>query len=212
MKIESIGVSLNCQIHTKLVDCFWLLKKLGNENWRKRVIDKQESHGPHRSPEKTTCMIISSCWLREEKTIINFMTFHWFFICTNLNSLYPRMLCAKFDWNWPSGSGDEDFLISSMYFRYFVIISPWKRAGSFIWINLNPLYPRMLWLKLAQWFWIRRCLKFINVFSLFPNYLPLERTGLFIWTNLNLLHPRMHCAKFDWNWPSDSGEEDFLIS
>ena len=46
-----------------------------------------------------------------------------------------------------------------MYFRYFVIISLWKRAGPFIW-------------------------------------------------NLNSLYPRMHCAKFAWNWPSGSGEED----
>ena len=29
------------------------------------------------------------------------------FICTNLNSLYPRMLCAKFGWNWSSGSGEK---------------------------------------------------------------------------------------------------------
>ena len=99
------------------------------------------------------------------------MYFHYFiiispwkrmgpFIWTNLNPLHPRKLCAKFSWNWPSGSGEEDFLISSMYFRYFLIISPWKRAGPFI------------------------------------------------WTNLNLLHPRMLCAKFGWNWPSSSGEED----
>ena len=47
-----------------------------------------------------------------------------------------------------------------MYFHYFVIISPWKRAWPFI------------------------------------------------WTNLNSLHPRMFCAKFGWNWPSGSGEED----
>ena len=33
---------------------------------------------------------------------------------------------------------------SSMYFRYFVIISPWKSAGPFIWTNLNPLHTRML--------------------------------------------------------------------
>ena len=66
-----------------------------------------------------------------------------FFIWTNLNPLHPRMLCAKFDWNQRSGSGEEDILISSIYFRYFVIISPWKRAGPFIWINLNSLYPRM---------------------------------------------------------------------
>ena len=70
------------------------------------------------------------------------------------------MLCAKFGWNWLSGSGEEDFLISSMYFHYFVIISLWKGAGPFIQTNLNPFYPRML------------------------------------------------CAKFGWNWPSGSGEED----
>ena len=57
-------------------------------------------------------------------------------------------------WRW------RFFLISSMHFRYFVVISPWKKAGAFIWTNLNPLYPRML------------------------------------------------CAKFGWNWPSGSGEED----
>ena len=41
----------------------------------------------------------------------------------------------------------------SMYFRYFVMISPWKRAGPFIWTNLNPLHPRML------------CAKFIHSFK-----------------------------------------------
>ena len=48
-----------------------------------------------------------------------------------------------------------------MYFSYFVIISPWKRAEPFI------------------------------------------------WTNLNHLHSLMLCAKFSWNWPSGSGEEDW---
>ena len=40
-----------------------------------------------------------------------------------------------------------------MYFRYFVIISPWKRAGSFIWTNLNPIHPRMLCVKFG-WNWL----------------------------------------------------------
>ena len=31
------------------------------------------------------------------------------FIWINLNPLRPRMLCAMFGWNWPSGSGEEDF-------------------------------------------------------------------------------------------------------
>ena len=29
------------------------------------------------------------------------------FIWTNLNPLHPRMICAKFGWNWPSGSWEE---------------------------------------------------------------------------------------------------------
>ena len=31
----------------------------------------------------------------------------WSIIWTNLNPLHPRMLSAKFGWNWPSGSGEE---------------------------------------------------------------------------------------------------------
>ena len=32
-----------------------------------------------------------------------------------------------------------------------------------------------VWLKLAQWFWLRGFFNFINVFWLFQNYLPLEK-------------------------------------
>ena len=53
----------------------------------------------------------------------------------------------------PSGSREEDFLIASMYFRYFVIISPWKRVGPFIWTNLNSLHPRMHCVKYG-WNWL----------------------------------------------------------
>ena len=34
-----------------------------------------------------------------------------------------------------------------------------------------------VWLKLVQWFWKRRFLNFVNIFSLFRNYLPLENGG-----------------------------------
>ena len=71
--------------------------------------------------------------------------------------------CGRFGWNWPSGSWDEDFKISSMYFCYFVIISPWKRAGPFIRTNLSPLDP-------------------------------------------------LFCAKFGWNWPSGSWEDENVKS
>ena len=34
-----------------------------------------------------------------------------------------------------------------------------------------------VWLKLNQWFWRRSFFNFVNVFSLFRNYLPLEKGG-----------------------------------
>jgi hypothetical protein len=34
-----------------------------------------------------------------------------------------------------------------MYFYWFAIISPWRRAIPFIWTNLNPLPPRMIYAK-----------------------------------------------------------------
>ena len=47
----------------------------------------------------------------------------------------------------------KKIIISSMYFCYFVIITPWKRAGTFIWTNLNSLHPRMLCAKFG-WNWL----------------------------------------------------------
>ena len=79
----------------------------------------------------------------------------WPFIWKNLNPLQARMLCSKFGWNWPSGSTEEN-QISSMYFHYFVIISPWKWGWPFIWTNLNLPLPHdawcQVWLKLDQRF------------------------------------------------------------
>ena len=101
---------------------------------------------------------------RRKNNIIYFMRIFCFFIWRILNSPHQRMLCAKIGWNWRSGSGEENFWISSMYLHYFVIISPWKRAGPFNWTIMNPLSPEdalyQVWLKLACWFWRRRFLVF----------------------------------------------------
>ena len=56
----------------------------------------------------------------------------------------------------------------------------------------------------------RDFLNFVNVFSLFRNYLPLEKGGTFIWINLNSHYQGNLYAKFGWNWPSCSWAEDFL--
>ena len=68
---------------------------------------------------------------RRKNNIIYFMRIYCFFIWRILNPSHPRMLCAKIGWNWLSGSGEEDFLISLVYFHYFIIISPWKRVWPF---------------------------------------------------------------------------------
>ena len=131
---------------------------------------------------------------------------------TNLNPIHSRMLCAKFGWNWLSGYGEEDFLILSMYFHYFVIISPSKRVGpSFeqTWIpftqgcfvpSLVEIGPVVLEKKIFKF---HQC-----IFAICVIISPWKRAGPFIWTNLNPLHLRMLCAKFGWNWFSGSGEED----
>ena len=97
------------------------------------------------------------------KKILLTLKIYWFFIWRNLYPLHPTEGCfvprlVKIGSNFLE---KRIFLTSSMYFRYFKLISPWKRVGSFIWRNFNPFHPRML------------------------------------------------CAKFGWNWPSGSGEEDF---
>ena len=51
-------------------------------------------------------------------------------------------------------------------------------------------------------------LMYFRLFHYFVIISPWKRARPFISTNLNLLQPRMICAKFGWNWPSDSWEED----
>ena len=82
----------------------------------------------------------------------------------------------------------------------------------FIWRNLNPYHPRMLVRRLIEIleFWRRGFFNFVDVFSLFRNYLPLEKRGTLHLNKLESLHPRMLFAKFGWNWPSGSGDKRFL--
>ena len=91
------------------------------------------------------------------------------------------MLCAKFGWNWLSGFGEEDFFnfinVFSLFRNYLLL----EKGGA---LHLNKLeFPSpkdalcQVWLKLAQWFWRKRFFNFVNVFSLFRNYLPLEKGG-----------------------------------
>ena len=118
--------------------------------------------------------------------------------------------CLKFaQWFWR-----RRFLNFVNVFSLFHNYLPLEKGGPFIWTKFNPLSHKdalcQIWLKLARWFWRRRFLNFVNVFSLFPNNPPWKRAGPFIWTKFNPLHPRMLCAKFGWNWLRGSGEENFF--
>ena len=167
------------------------------ENWiilvcKKKVLFTEECFVPS-LVEIGLSFLISSIYFHHF-IIISPWKRAWLFIRAHLNSLYQRILCAKFGLNWPRVLEKKIFkMLTRMYLCYFNIISnsPWKRAWPFIWRNLNPLYPRMLCakfvLKLAHCFW--RCgwtyikftdrwkdiFNFVNIFWLFHNCLPLKK-------------------------------------
>ena len=126
--------------------------------------NKEEAHGQIAHPRNQThllkAMIISQHWFGEGKTIISFLISEW--------SLF---------------------------------VKPWVSftKGCFV-TSLVEIGPVVLEKKMFKF---RQC-----IFAICVIISPLKRAGPFIWTNLNPLHPRMLCAKFGWNWPSGSGEED----
>ena len=119
-------------------------------------LNKLESPSPKDALCKVWLKMAQWFWRRRFLNFVNvFLLFHNYLPLekdgvlhlNNLESPSPKDALFKFGWNWLSGSGEEDFRISSMYFRYFIFISPWRRVGPFIWTNMNPLYPRILCAK-----------------------------------------------------------------
>ena len=90
------------------------------------------------------------------------------------------MHCAKFCWNWPTGSGKDNFKFCQCIFTISKLSPLEKERSPSFSQTLSPSPKNacfQVWLKLAQWFWGRRFLKFIIVFSQFRNYLTLEKGG-----------------------------------
>ena len=89
------------------------------------------------------------------------------------------------------------FFISSMYFSLFRNYLPLEKGGALHLNKLESPSPKdtlcQVWLKLAQWFWIRRFLNFVNVFSLFHNYHPLKMGGALHFNKLESPSPDALC-------------------
>jgi hypothetical protein len=117
------------------------------------------------------------------------------------------MICTKFDWNWPAGSGD--------FFQYkhvnmgFPIVAPPDPRGP--WFVQTWLY------IMSESFHVNMsssgsvvCEKsFKCPHPIFVIISPLKRTCPLICTILNALYLRMICTKFYWNWLAGSGEDIF---
>jgi hypothetical protein len=76
----------------------------------------------------------------------------WPFIWIIYNSLYPRMICTKFDWNWPTGSENFFFDINTSEYG-FPYCGPSRPLGTMLWRNLNLHYMRKLSCKYGL-FWL----------------------------------------------------------
>ena len=73
----------------------------------------------------------------------------WPFIWRQLNPLQLGILCAKFGWNWHSGSGEEDFVKSCQFiFFIYLFISQFSPLGS-AWLSFEQL-----WILLNQGYFV----------------------------------------------------------
>lgn len=88
----------------------------------------------------------------------------------------------------------------SILFLSFLEYLPFEgcpnEAWPFIWTDCNPLYPRMIWLKLSLWFLLREDFKKMSQILIISTSKSVQQ---FILTNWNHLYPIMFCGKFGWN-------------
>ena len=95
----------------------------------------------------------------------------------DLNPFNPRMLCAKLVEMSPVVLEKKIFKFRQRIFT-ISLLSPLGKGRALHLNKLESPSPKdalcHVWLKMAEWFW-RRFFNFVNVFSLFCNYLPLEK-------------------------------------
>ena len=90
-------------------------------------------------------------------------------------SALPRDALSKVCLSWPSGSWEEHLQIFWIEICYFGIISTWRKAWTFIWINMNLLYARMPCTMFGRNWPSVLEKKIFNKILHFRYYLPLEK-------------------------------------
>jgi hypothetical protein len=89
------------------------------------------------------------------------------FIWINLNSLYGRIICIKFDWKWSAVSGEQISLYKHMYCKSgFPLLWPLPTHGDHDFSKIHTLCQRALmwiWAFLAKWI-MRRFSKYHTSF------------------------------------------------
>ena len=98
--------------------------------------------------------------IKRRKLYENLLVLH----LNKIESLHPRMICAKFGWFWRRGF--FNFVNVFSLFRNFL---PLGKGGV---LNLNKLESHSpkhalceVWLKLAQWFWRSSQCAFTHIFN-----------------------------------------------
>ena len=76
--------------------------------------------------------------------------------------LVPRILCAKFGWNWLSGHLEKKIFNFWILFCYFIITYPWKSTWPFLYLSSSW----MLFIKFG-WNWQRLDFQILSVYVRF---------------------------------------------
>ena len=107
--------------------------------------------------------------------------------------LYPRMLYARFGWNWPCRTEVENFEIFSIYFYYFALSPLEEGCGSLfvkIWIPSTQGYLVPNLVEIGPVVLKREFLNIFNIILIFRFYLPFEKDGAFHLNKLQFPSPK----------------------
>ena len=120
----------------------WSTKEWTIMRWRQALhLNKLESP----SPMDALCQV----WLKLAQWFRILLMYYCYFLIIspkkrvdpsfekNVNPLHPRMLCVKFGWDWPSGSGEEDENVKSLWQRQRTMDKFWSEKLAHLSLQLR---------------------------------------------------------------------------